>query len=298
MKRIALALALMGASFSAHCGLLFKSGFEAETALGQPRSCWGTGCWQDLTGTDNGYAWPPHLQGGSARFQLLADTALTTANPIGAYMFNELQSVAGAGSCTNRVLYMELTKSVGGATKNTAATQNVYQITPGVSGQGDLYIRYRLKLQPDLLAKMTTTSWAGRVVTDWKTTGDYRVILSIFGDGKRLYWNARLDNVANGGLPEQIFWQQNNYTVPVPVGEWFKVEVFVHRSHNADGRVWMAANGVKLFDRFGSNYGVNNNVWNRVMPFLNYSTNQVLPAYQWVDDLEIWDTFAPDAAAH
>ena len=175
----------------------------------------------------------------------------------------------------------------------------------GASGQGDLYLSYWLKFQPDLLQRMTVNSWAGRVVTDWKTgnssnAGDYRVILSVYGDraANRLYWNAKGDNVANGGLPEQIFWEQNNYAVPVPVGQWFRVEVFVHRSSGADGRVWMAVNGQTIVDRYGSNLGVNNLPWNRIFAFLNYSSGQSLSAYQWVDDLELWDGFPSSASPH
>jgi hypothetical protein len=34
------------------------------------------------------------------------------------------------------------------------------------------------------------------------------------------------------------------------------------------------------------------------MPFLNYSSGQSLPAYQWVDDLELWDGFPASASLH
>jgi hypothetical protein len=34
------------------------------------------------------------------------------------------------------------------------------------------------------------------------------------------------------------------------------------------------------------------------MPFLNYSTGQILPAYQWVDDIELWDRFPAHASQH
>jgi hypothetical protein len=153
---------------------------------------------------------------------------------------------------------------------------------------------------------MTQNGWSGRVVSDWKTGngsgggGDYRVVFSVFGDGAadRLYWHIKGDNVANGGLPEQIYWEQTNMNVPVPVGRWFRVEVFVHRSAGSDGRVWVAVDGQQIFNRTGSNMGVNGLPWNRIMPFLNYSTGQILPAYQWVDDIELWDRFPAHASQH
>lgn len=183
---------------------------------------------------------------------------------------------------------------------NAPISLNVFHVLPGADPQGDLYVSYWLKLQPDLLERMTVNNWSTRVVTDWKTQGDYRIILSITGDGanKTLYWNLRGDNVANGGLPPEIFWNETNTTIPVPVGQWFRVEIFVHRSNAGDGRVWMAIGGQTLFDHHGPNMGINNLPWNRVMTFLNYSQAHPLPAYQWLDDLEIWDGFPSTASAH
>ena len=41
------------------------------------------------------------------------------------------------------------------------------------SEQGDMYISFWIKLQPDLQAKMTPQTWYE--VFEWKTGGDYRV---------------------------------------------------------------------------------------------------------------------------
>ncbi len=290
-------------------GLLFKSGFEGLVVLGQPL-LFGNGAWQDITGldTETGQAWPPLLWGGaSSRLQLVAgDGVAVNALTLGNYMHNALETVSGRKGSTTRALYSHIQQSVGGATENWNSTQDSFQIHPGSSGQGDLYLSYWLKFQPDLVSRMTQNGWAGRVVSDWKTGtgsgggGDYRVVFSVFGDGAndRLYWHVKGDNVANGGLPEQIFWEQTNMNVPVPVGRWFRVEVFVHRSTGSDGRVWVAVDGQQIFNRTGSNIGVNGLPWNRIMPFLNYSTGQILPAYQWVDDIELWDRFPAHASQH
>ena len=112
-----------------------------------------------------------------------------------------------------------------------------------------------------------------------------------------LSWEIVGDNEANGGMPYQRFWDVYNTTVPVPVGEWFKFEVFWHRSSGSDGRVWMAVNGQVIVDHYGSNMGVNNASINRIMmPNLYSSTSY--PIYQWVDDVQIWDGFPSDAAPH
>jgi hypothetical protein len=291
-------------------GLLFKSGFEGAVTLGLPL-LFGNGAWQDITGldTETGQLWPPVLWGGTgSRLQLIAgDNEPVTALTLGDYTYNALENVAGRDGSNTRALYSRVQQSVGGANENWDSTQNAFQIHPGPSGQGDLYLSYWLKFQPDLVERMTVNNWAGRTVSDWKTGigtggsgGDYRIILSVFGDGanNRLYWYMRGDNVANGGLPQQIFWEQTNFAVPVPVGRWFRVEVFAHRSDGSDGRVWAAVDGREIFDRYGPNVGVNGSPWNRVMPFINYSTGQRLPAYQWVDDLELWNDFPSTASPH
>jgi len=293
-------------------GLLFNSGFEGPIALGIP-VLFGNGAWQDITGLDSetGQLWPPVVWGGTGgRLQLIAGDSLTGSLldelTLGSYTYNALETVTGRDGGSTRALYSHVQQSIGGASQNWDATQSNFQIHPGPNGQGDLYLSYWLRFQPDLLERMTVNNWAGRAVSDWKTGigtgggGDYRVLLSVFGDGAndRLYWNLKGDNVANGGLPQQVFWEQSNHSAPVPVGRWFRVEVFVHRGGGSDGRVWVAVDGQEIFDRYGPNMGVDNLPWNRIMPFINYSTGQLLPAYQWVDDLELWADFPSTASPH
>jgi hypothetical protein len=71
-----------------------------------------------------------------------------------------------------------------------------------------------------------------------------------------------------------------------------KFEVFWHRSGGNDGRVWMAANGQVIVDRYGPNMGVNNAPINRIMLSTLYSST-AFPIYQWIDDVEMWDGFPP-----
>ena len=172
-----------------------------------------------------------------------------------------------------------------------------------VGETGDLYISYWLKHQPNLENLMevgnATSGWNWRVVFEWKTAGDYRVIASIRRDpyynAGNLYWNVIGDNEANGGLPYERFWEVNNTQLPVAAGQWMKFEVFWHRSTGIDGRVWMAVNGQVIFDRSGPNVGINDAPINRIM-MPNLYSSTAYPIYQWVDDVQIWDGFPPDAA--
>jgi len=287
---------------------LFSSGFEGSVALGALNNCFGTGCWQDLIGIDSitGFAWPPNIWGGGGSFQLLVD-APVTALTVGNYMVNQIQTVTGHDGNPTQALYSAITQSGCCRTNSQGggATQDPFQLHPA-SETSDLYISYWLKYQPDMgqlmgVGPLGTGPWNWRLVFEWKTSGDYRVSAQIKRDpwinGGNLFWKVQGDNVANGGLPYQEFWEVINTAVPVPVGQWFKYEVFWHRSSGSDGRVWMAVNGQTIADRLGPNIGIYNAPINRIMmPNLYSSTSY--PIYQWVDDVQIWDGFPSDAAPH
>lgn len=279
--------------------LLFKSGYEDATTLDSPYGCWGPtagGCWQDITGTDSttGFTWPPNVWGGGGRFQLLAD-ALVDAATIRNYMFNQIVSVTGHAGGQTKALYSQITQSgCCGQNPQSGATQDSFQLHPAFEG-GDLYVRYWVKFQPDLAQQLSPQNW--RVLFTWKTgtpganDGDYRVEVNVVTWGNvPPYWLVRGDNAA-GGSPQYVeFWRVENRTVPVPAGQWFKFEIFWHRSPLNDGRVWVAINDQVICDRFGPNIGVNNKPINRIIIGPVYGGGPY-PIYQWVDDLEIWTGF-------
>jgi hypothetical protein len=264
--------------------LIFSTGFEGSTALESPNNCFSTGCWQNLVGTDSvtGFSWPPSL--GSLRFQMLVGTSVT-ASTVGNYITNQIQTVTGHKGTSTRAMYSVL-KQKGGS---YCCTQDTFVLQP-TSEPGDLYISYWMKYQPNLIESLNN-QW--RMLFEWKTAGDYRVTARVvtYG-GAAPYFIVIGDNEANGGLTYQRFWEIQNKTVPVPIGEWFKFEVFWHRSSGSDGRVWMAVNGRVIADRRGPNIGVNNKPINRIM-MPNLYTGGVFPAYHWIDDIEIWNGFPP-----
>ena len=316
----ALAILLGGiVPFSANAQeLLFKSGYEAGTILSPPRDCWSSdpnGCWQDLVGTDSttGFTWPPAVWGGSAAFQMIADALVpVTPETIGAYMFNEIRNETGHNGTSTQVLYSQITQSCccGAAPQGSGAAQNPYLLLPDPES-GDIYFSYWLKFQPDLATRMEAGpqglgGWHWRVLSGWKTAGDYRVIAQVNRDpwinNGALFWVLTGDNEANGGLPYKRFWELRNVAVPVPVGEWFKVEFFWHRSSGSDGRVWVAIDGQVIFDRFGRNMASSNPLdpefgfldsprpINRIFQIQLYSSTSY-PIYHWVDDLQIRSGF-------
>ena len=275
--------------------LLFRSGYEGATALLPILSadCWGTGCWQGITGIDTttGFTWPPRVQGGGSRFQVLANTSVSPATVLN-YIQNQIQTVTGPKGNPTRAMYSQITQRGGGA------TQDPYMIQPG-SDVRELYISQWIKFQPDFVDKLNAGDpW--RDVFEWKTYApgadtDYRVELAVvnWSRGSSPQWQMRGD----GWVPSyQTFWQINNTSVPVPVGQWFKLEVYWKRSSGSDGRVWMAVNGQVLGDRRGPNMGPANAPINRIMMNQLY-TGGGLPAYQWADDVQIWSTFPTATSA-
>jgi hypothetical protein len=251
-----------------------------------------TGGWQYIVGTDSttGFTWPGNIWGGGISFQTII--GLPIVDTAGNYMLNRIETVTGHNGNPTRALYSQITQQGG------AFTQDVVTLLPA-SEQGDMYISYWIKFQPDLLQNMTPQNW--RAFFEWKSSGDYRVIAYVasWGDGcggvkpmGPLFWQVKGDNQANGGLPYQEFWRVDNCAFAVPVDQWFKFEVFWHRSSGADGRVWMAFNGQVIANHYGPNVGIYNNPINRIM-MPNLYSGTPYPIYQWVDDVEIWDGFPP-----
>jgi hypothetical protein len=274
--------ALLGLQSPSHAAkLLFKSNFEGSVVLGKPYDC-GTSCWQDIKGSDPvaGYSWSPQIWRGDGTLQLLADTPVTP-DTVNSYVFSDIQRVRGHRGEQTSVLYSEIRKRGGGA------TQAPYLIRPSTTAlQGDLYVSYWIKLQPDLLERLGPNSW--RVLFEWKSNAQHRLITYIYTDGSnRPFWNLKADDLSGSKL--KTFWEVANHTAPVPVGEWFKFEFFWHRSSQRDGRAWQAINGQVVFDHYGPLLGGPDPI-DRIMLTQVYAGG-TLPLYQWVDDIEIWDGF-------
>jgi hypothetical protein len=293
--------------------LLFKSGFDGGSmAIRPPTSCWGTGCWQDIVGLDSlsGFTWPAVVADSAGKFLHLTSPVTTNEQTVSNYSFARIETVVGPRGAQGSSLRQQVSRNVNGtAPMGTASAANQFMLMPK-RDPGDLYVSYWLRLQPDLVQKMTNLpagpgiagggTW--RAVLAMKTggqaswgdsldNGDYRIeaYVMTYGGGQP-YWVVLGDNNAGGGAPAvNKFWVENR-TVPVPVDNWFKVEFFLHRSAGTDGRVWMAVNGQIIADRRGANMGAWGMPVNRIMAPLLYS-GSAMPIYQWVDDLEIWTGF-------
>ena len=268
--------------------LLFWSGFESGVSVGAPRDCYASGCWQDVLGTDatTGFAWPPRIAGGTGQFQDRSGVA-STPTTLSSFIVNDIQTVTGRNGTPTRALHQLLKQNscTGTAGQGGCATQDPYLLQPAAE-PGDTYISFWRKFDPALLQKLVS-NW--NVLFEWKTAGDYRIDAMVVTYSGPPQFQITADNNANGGLPKQEFWRVVS-TASVPIGQWFKFEVFWHRSKGSDGRVWMAVNGQKILDKFGPNVGVNNAPIDRIFLAQLY-TGGTYPIEQWTDDVQIWAGF-------
>ncbi|HEY8272810.1 MAG TPA: fibronectin type III domain-containing protein [Pseudobdellovibrionaceae bacterium] len=285
--------------------MLYKMNFGSDTVLYSPQIAYSTAGWQNIAGTSpSGQVGPISVWGATrSGFDMIADAPVTTST-LGNYMTNQIQQVVGPNGQMVKALFQNVKISTA-APPTWGPSQDAFMIYRGSvdSGDktdtGDVYYTYWFKFQSDLRSQLgggDGRNW--RVMSEWKTgglnntwKGDYRIITHVVLDGSgRLYWNTQGDNNANGISARQTFWQVQNFNVPVPAGEWFKYEVFWHRSSGSDGRYWAAVNGQTIVDHWGPNKGVYNLPINRIMLANNYSGGKT-PCQQWVTGLEIWNGF-------
>jgi hypothetical protein len=275
--------------------LLFWSGFEGSTGLATPTDCYSNGCWQSIIGRDTstGFSWPPKIGDGTAQYQLL-ENASTPGTPqtIGEYMHNAVQTVTGHTGSPTKVMFSEISQSgcCGTATQDTndGATQDPYVLLPR-HDVPELYVSEWVRLQGDFEKKMSEGNGTWRALFEWKTSDtDDRLSLNIVTYNKTPpRWLALADSFTP---THQEFWRVEDKTPPVPVGKWFKIEVYWKRNSGADGRIWMAVDGHVIADKHGPNLGPNESPINRIMLTQLYSGSPY-PISEWIDDVQIWSTF-------
>lgn len=306
--------------------LLFSTSLEGPISMLPvvATDCWNIGCWGRMTGLDSvtSFSLPSTLGEGTSMFLLDTDPIAPTPATVGNYVFSSFETVAGHTGATTRAVRQQISKNLNGTEPMGAqGLQNEFMFLPK-NTINDLYVSYWLKLQPDMVDKMTNLpagpgidrggTWRGIFALKTGTVtangaaqnnGDYRIeaYVNTYGGGAP-YWCILGDNNAGSGAAPVTYWKIDNHDIPVPVGQWFKLEIYWHRSAGSDGRVWMGANGKTIADYRGPNMGASNLPVNRIMAPMLYS-GQRMPAYQWFDDLEIWDGFPaagsnPPYAAH
>lgn len=287
--RLASALMVLALGASAQT-LLFKSGFEGNTALDAiPSNATGDD-FQHFSGLDSttGFTWPMSFWGAYAVTTGL-HPIVSGSNSVSAYITNDIESVVGhGGSATNALKIGSKAPAPG-----FCCTQVPFQVAGPSQQVTDFYVRYWTKLNPEFLAQ----EQAGggnffRTMLELKTSTDYRIATFIYGASSLVpYWAVVVDDTPEGQgppCPANACWSSYNSSVPVPVTQWMLMEYYLHRSAGSDGRFFWAVNGQTLVDHSGPTYGANQENIDFLALLNVYGTN-MQPAYQWVDDVEVWD---------
>ena len=255
--------------------LLFKSSFNEDVYLLNPDRRDSTVWWQEIrTLQESQSSWPIKLQGEEGSFQMI-----TNSENINNYIENRIETVVGINGEETKALHQIIKR------KEHEWSQDPYVVYTKDKEQKKLYIRYSLKYSKKLAELLGKDGWL--TFCQFKTTSDYRLSYYIYSDKEsKLYWYAHGDNVVIDDVPYKEYWFQENRTIPVPVGDWFDVEIFWNRSSKDDGRVWLAINGKVVIDYRGVTKL--KDPIHEIMLFTNYAS---VPLEQWVDNIEIWSDF-------
>lgn len=304
-KLITMMFIITFVSFQAQAAkMLFKSNFGPGVTVNAPSSFFssGKGALQHITGIDmeTGYSWPVKAFGTNFSGTLLITKDPVTSATIGDYITNQIQTVSGPKGKTINEIYQNV-KIKGDVGQASSQSVLMFDRPSTIGDIKDFYITYWIKFPSDLADKLDPTVSSGnwRYLFSFKTggyggndsSGDYRIAIVILKDTDgKLYWQTKGDSDANGPVPLTTYWRNFNHVVPVPVGEWFKFEVYSHRPADGDGRFWAAINGEEIVDYQGPNMGIYNLPITRLIAHSVYSGGYG-PVESHITGLEIWDGF-------
>ena len=256
--------------------LLFNSGFESDTYLSAPTGEFETSNWSDydiIKGTDisTGYSWPIKILGANFGGIHKVD------DDDGFAVENRIETVIGPTGKETTALYQNVKYDVG-------VTQTPYQINNITQNPKELYIGYWMKT--DDVSLSGNDEW--RAIWEYKTDNygnqenGFRMIALMATDVQgNKHWVFQGDT-----NPQSPIWHEKNYSVPVIMNEWFKVEYYIKWSDSSDGYASMKVDGQLIAEHYGP---TTTNSDNLDFIILTQVYGNSHPMHQWVDDIEIWD---------
>jgi hypothetical protein len=280
-------------------------------------------CYANIVGEDqSGFAWPINLWGDAtdddgAKLQYISRSSTgEVTDYVGAAIETRPGHVNmnpdGSGGNPTHVLHQWLIQM------GEAQPQVPYIIRPRntFAQQHDLYMRFWLKY-PDELTGYWQMPWQFKTSDSHTSDASDSLRVSLFATPNVSHngtacpgatagqWHWLIQADPGVGTPGTLKWQQCNPTAEVPIGKWFKVEVFIHRATSATGtgRVWVAIGGNEILDYTVQGTTLENGMYaagspiDRIMLPQQYGGDE-WPRDQYVDDLEIWNGFPANASAH
>ena len=279
----------------AEAELVFKSNFAGNVSTEEAYTSI-----KSLTGTDTetGYSWSD-----------------LSSNPIIDYW--KLQYVANAPydewvnteilpnfKGQNDVLHLEVK---GNDPYKSAITRNELQIFPRSEVEDDLqvYIKYLMYLPPYVDGiDFNGGSYINMLELKDRPTAEidgfsWRFNVNIrMKDQVTPYWHLKKEYKTVGRTTFDDG-SLANHNVPVPIGEWFTVELFFKKDVK-DGRIWFAINGSTVFDYSGRTLHPDPDKVKGVQflaPFKNYrGSGHSYPYSQYYSNIEVWTDIPPKAS--
>ena len=284
--------------------LLFKSGFEDTVKLSDPVAV--SGQWyQYFIGQDlsSGYNWPQDLPtndtlDGYWTFKV-PDTEV-----LDSFARVAIDTVIGHDGNTTRAAYMELRDYDGSNFGNTMAGHVRCEYRLNVdSTRKQYYMKYWMKVQDNMYTDiMPYGSNRWRIIMEWFETGDghsdYRWSLKnrcgLFATDSTSSFVSLANQYQMTPFGGFITDTALNQLKLLPVNDWFKVETFWRQALDSTGHIWIAIDGDTLIDYKGRNmndsFPSRMSNWQIMKLYTDTVSMDQGLVYQWIDDVEIWDT--------
>ena len=266
--------------------LLFKSGFEREVTIEYGED-YGYIKGED---TQTGYSWSIDILGSS-------ESGLHFVDNDGDALESKIETVIGHSGKQIRVLYNKMNYNV------TGSTQLPYEILNIKESKKDIYIRYWMKIDDNMIGQKDKWRALFEYKTkDYKDPGEngtgFRLISYVYTDEEgKASWHFQGDRDSNTPIwecdtliPTKTC---NNSNLPVITNKWFLTEYYWHWSNGKDGLAWWKIDGKIVGEHHGATTR-NNNPIDFIMLTQIYGDSN--PKEQWIDDIEIWEGIPNDYA--
>ncbi len=273
--------------------LLFKSGFEGSSQVVPFQ-----GSLHTLVGQDGDFSWETDLP------EVKKENAYNSASRSPRFFYiagddpdpfveTRIENVLGHTGKPTNALYMAVKDDY---LDYETRTRNEFSIYPPLDFH-QAYISYWVKFQENY-KEVWPEGYGQRMLMELKERSNighqqYRWNINVRRIGEELYWHLSGIQV----LPEvKVEWGVTNTDIPVPVGEWIRIEAFWRQGDENEGRLWLAMNGQEIADFRGRTQHSSDpqdlHFWSIFKLYTNipwFETGAL--QYQLIDDVEIWSDF-------
>lgn len=238
--------------------VLFKTKFGSGVTI-NPTITTSTASYylQDVQGKDSetGFSFPPTRLGANtvSRVEYITNAALGSVAELPDNVIADIREYTDPedGLIKNQFYVNQIIDPVGPGVAQTGIVIRRSALDPALD---QVYIKARYKMPENLsdLLHPEVSSGHWKTVFEWKSDaisggGDFRIAFQILKDldTGQLYWRSGTDTKANRVPTVSVdYWTDRNFDVPVILGEWFDMEMFLIRGTTGvdDGTILFIVN--------------------------------------------------------